>query len=81
MARRSIDAVLATHQVSLLAEDGVVGVFSGSLENGTPCIKIAYRDKEPPGELPRELEGYPVVLVHTGEIRPLGGGASADRTQ
>jgi len=72
MARRSIDAVLATHQVSLLAEDGVVGVFSGALADGAPCIKIAIGDKEHAGELPRELEGYPVVLVHTGEIRPLG---------
>jgi len=74
MARRSIDAVLATHQVSLLAEDGVVGVFSGALEDGGPCIKIALRDELPRAELPRELEGYPVVLIHTGDIRPLGGG-------
>ena len=71
---RDINAVLADHDNQLLAIPGVVGVYVGILENGkTPCLKVMLARKSPEAEraVPRTLEGYPVVIEVTGEIRPL----------
>ncbi|PYI93397.1 MAG: hypothetical protein DME97_06585 [Verrucomicrobia bacterium] len=72
--RRDINDVLRAHDKELLAIPGVVGVYVGILENGkTPCLKVMLARKSPEAEraVPRTLEGYPVVIEVTGEIRPL----------
>ena len=72
--RRDINAVLAAHDRKLLETPGVVGVYVGLLPDGrTPCLKIMLSRRDAPTEraLPTTLEGYPVVLEVTGEIRPL----------
>ncbi len=71
---RDINDVLRAHDKELLAIPGVVGVYVGVLENGrTPCLKVMLAQKTPETEraIPKTLEGYPVVIEVTGEIRPL----------
>jgi hypothetical protein len=72
--KRDINAVLRAHDKELLAIPGVVGVYVAVLEDGkTPCLKVMLARKTPEIEraVPKSIEGYPVVLEVTGEIRPL----------
>lgn len=71
---RDINAVLADHDDELLAIPGVVGVYVGLMKDDkTPCLKVMLA--RPPADLerriPHSLEGHPVVMEVTGEIRPL----------
>lgn len=73
--RRDINDVLRAHDKELLAIPGVVGVYVAVLDDGkTPCLKVmlAQKSAETERAIPKTLEGYPVVLEVTGEIRPLG---------
>ena len=72
--RRDINAVLAAHDRQLLGLPAVVGVYVGVLADGkTPCLKVMLARPTPETErkIPREIEGYPVVIEISGEIRPL----------
>ena len=72
--RRDVNDVLRTHDKELLAIPGVIGVYVGALEDGkTPCLKVmlAQKSAETERALPKTLEGYPVLIEVTGEIRPL----------
>ena len=72
--RRDINVVLRAHDEELLKLPGVVGVAVGLLpDDKTPCLKILLACKIPATEraLPKSIEGYPVVVEVTGEIRPL----------
>lgn len=71
---RDIAAVLSAHDKELLAIPGVVGVYVGVLDDKTtPCLKVmlSRRSPEADRDLPKQLEGYPVIAEVTGEIRPL----------
>jgi hypothetical protein len=73
---RDINAVLAAHDNELLAIPAVVGVYVGTLDDRrTPCLKVMLVEKNADTErkIPAAIEGYPVVIEVTGEIRPLGG--------
>ena len=73
--KRDINAVLRDHDKELLAIPGVVGVYVAVLDDGkTPCLKVMLARKTPESErdIPKSIEGYPVVSEVTGEIRPLG---------
>src|SRR5438874_3982119 len=72
--KRDINAVLAAHDKELLAIPDVVGVYVGVLEDGrTACLKVMLARKNPETErkIPNLVEGYPVVVELTGEIRPM----------
>jgi hypothetical protein len=72
--KRDINAVLRDHDKELLAIPGVVGVYVGVLEDEkTACLKVMLARKTPEAErdIPKSIEGYPVVSEVTGEIRPL----------
>jgi len=72
--RRDINAVLADHDDRLLAISGVAGVSVGVLDDGrTPCLRVMLVRDTPELRkvLPVSIEGYPIVLELTGEIRPL----------
>ncbi len=72
--RRDINDVLRAHDKELMAIPGVVGVYVGALEDGkTTCLKVMLAKKSPETEhaIPKTLEGYPIVVEVTGEIRPL----------
>ena len=74
MPTRPIEAVLADHTAELLSLPGVVGLYEGARADGAPCIRVMVvaRTPELAKRIPRELEGYPVEIEVTGEIRPRG---------
>ena len=69
-----INAVLRAHDKELLGVPGVVGVYVGLLDDGkTPCLKVmlARKSAETERAIPKNIEGFPVVIEVTGEIKPL----------
>lgn len=74
VAERPLTDVLAAHTPRLMALPGVVGTYEGALDDGTPCITIMVSELTPAlsDSLPKVLEGWPVRVEVTGEIRPLG---------
>ena len=70
MAKKTIEKVLREHSGRLMSIPGVVGTAEG-LKDGRPCVKVLIIQKTPEleREIPRNLEGYPVEIVETGEIR------------
>jgi hypothetical protein len=77
VARRPLTEVLAAHTPRLMALAGVVGTCEGALDDGAPCFVIMVAALTPAlrDSLPQTLEGWPVRVDETGEIRPMGGGA------
>ena len=72
--RRDINAVLADNDDRLLAINGVAGIYVGLLDDGrTPCLHVMLVRDTPElrKAIPSSIEGYPVVIEITGEIRPL----------
>ena len=72
MPAKAIDEVLREHTKSLMSIPGVVGTAQGLCDD-KPCIKV-YVIKETPElkqKIPQTLEGYPVMIEETGEIRAL----------
>lgn len=71
-AKRTIEQVLDGHTERLMSISGVVGTGQG-VDAGRPCIKVYVIAKTPPldREIPEAIEGYPVVVEETGEIRAL----------
>src|SRR5437764_13752269 len=74
LPKRDINAVLAAHDKELLAIPGVVGVYVGTLEDRrTPCLRVMLvRKTAESRKVPQSIEGYPVIMEVTGEIRALG---------
>ena len=70
-APKSIDAVLAAHNDSLMAVPGVVGTAVGRC-SGAPCIRVLVTrtSDELRRRIPRELDGFPVQIDVTGPIVP-----------
>jgi hypothetical protein len=66
----SITATIARHSAELLEIPGVVGVAEGAA-NGQPVVQILVVRRSPAlvARLPQTLDGHPVVIVETGEIR------------
>jgi hypothetical protein len=72
--KRDINAVLAAHDKELLTIPDVVGVYVGTLQDRrTPCLKVmlARKNSEAERKIPKVIEGYPVIVEITGEIRAL----------
>ena len=71
--KREINGVLGAHDKELLAIPEVVGAYVGTLEDRrTPCLKVMVVEKtDSQRAIPRSIEGYPVVIEVTGEIRAL----------
>ena len=72
MPKKSIEVVLQENTEKLMAVPEVVGTGEG-LCNNKPCIKVfvVKKTSELQKKIPRTLEGYPVELEETGEIRAL----------
>jgi hypothetical protein len=74
MPQRNINAVLRNHDQELMAIPGVVGVYVGlRADQKTPCLRVMAlkKTKDLERALPKSLEGYPVEIEETGEIRPM----------
>jgi hypothetical protein len=72
MSVKTIEEVLKEHTEELMSIPGVVGIGQG-LCNGKPCIKVFVIKKTPElaQKILNSLEGYPVIIEETGEIRAL----------
>jgi hypothetical protein len=72
--QRDINDVLAAHREQLMRIRGVVGVYVGLADDDkTECIRVMLAKDDPAARaaIPRQLEGYLVLVEVTGEIRPL----------
>jgi hypothetical protein len=72
---REITQVMDAHVKELMAIPGVIGVAVGALDDGTPCILVLVSkiDAGIHKSVPQEIEGHPVKIEVTGEIRPMSG--------
>jgi hypothetical protein len=72
--RPDIMAVVDTHAPQLMTIPGVTAVAVGALDSGEPCVRIYVVEltDELQAQLPATLEGWPVDVEESGEIRPLG---------
>jgi len=70
---RPIGAVLAEVSPRLMAMEGVTAVGQGALSDGTPCIRVFIRARDANLErrIPSRIEGHPVVVKVSGEIRAM----------
>ena len=70
-AARPLEEVLRAHTDRLMTMPGVVGVGEGRCD-GQPCIKVfvARKTRDLLKALPATLDGYPVAVEETGELRP-----------
>lgn len=68
-----VEDVIKAHSKELMDIKGVNGVFSGKLEDGSDCITVMVvkKTEEHVRKIPKELEGYTVVVEEVGEIKPL----------
>lgn len=74
MANETIGSVLERHARWLASLPGVVGVAEGEAD-GRPCITVYVAEKTAGvvGQIPSEVEGWPVVVRESGEFRALTG--------
>lgn len=72
VAHRDINEVMKENTDRIMSLPGVVGIYIGVLEDVTPCIKVMVKEKtkELESSIPTVLEGHPVIIDVTGEIRP-----------
>lgn len=73
MPARDINLVMQDHTTELMALPGVVGVYIGARDDSSLCIRVMVvkRTAELEQEIPSNLEGHPVEIDETGEIRPM----------
>ena len=73
MPNRSLEESKSTP--SLMAMSGVVGAAQG-LCDGEPCIRVFVIKKSDQlmGQIPLQIEGYPVDVQETGEFRKVDPG-------
>lgn len=71
--RRPIDEVLRDHDQEILAIPGVSMIYVGVDSEGEPCLKVGVVQATPEVEerIPKTLEGWPVLVEETGEVRPM----------
>lgn len=72
MPPKAIEEVLKGHTKELMSIPGVVGTGQGVCDDH-PCIKVLVVKETPEVDqkIRRILEGYPVLIVETGEVRAL----------
>jgi len=72
MQQKSIEEVLKTHTPNLMSIPGVIGTAIGE-QKGESCIIVLVIEKtsELTGKIPSTIEGFPVIIKQTGEIRAL----------
>jgi hypothetical protein len=70
---KDINKVVEEYSQKFMAIPGVVGVAVSELDDHTPCIWIMVKELTPEIEskVPKMLEGHPVVIHVSGEIRPM----------
>ena len=74
MPNETIRKVLERHVQRVVSLPGVVGVAEGEID-GRPCVTVYVAEKTAAvvGQVPSDLEGWPVVVRESGEFRALTG--------
>ena len=72
MPLKTVTEVLEQHSSEIMAQPGVVGVGESECA-GAPCIRVYVLERTPDllDQIPATLEGYPVLIEESAEIRPL----------
>ena len=75
LPEQDIKTVMEAHAARLMAISGVTAVAIGELQDKTPCIKIYILDEseEIKNSIPSSLDGHPVVITVSGQIKPMSG--------
>ena len=73
VTQHDINAVMQAHVGTLMAVPGVTAVAIGALDDGTPCIKVYVEEEtgETRRDIPKTLDGHPVVVEVSGKIEPM----------
>lgn len=73
MPERPIEQVLAERSPEWMSWEGVVATAIGQLDDGRPCLLVylAYEDQDLRARFPESVEGHPVVVEVSGEIRAM----------
>jgi hypothetical protein len=66
-----IDEIIARHRERLLRITGVEGIGHGRTADGADAVRLYLRDESVREQVPRELDGYPVVNIVTGPFEAL----------
>lgn len=76
ITKQPIELTLRAHSDSLMRIPGVIGTAIGLCADNdpTPCIKVLVVRSTPEVRrtIPRELDGWRVVIEETGVVRPHG---------
>ena len=70
---KDINEVIKVYADSLMTIPGVVGLYHGLDDDGKSCLKVMVKEKTPEisKRIPERIEGFPVVIDETGEIKPM----------
>lgn len=73
MQKKPVKDVIGENSQRIMSVEGVVGIYEGQQEDGTSCIKVMVIEDSPEltKKIPKEIEGYPVIIEVTGEIKPM----------
>ena len=74
MTRKNINDVLGDCREELMAVPDVAGVCIGlHPDDGLPCLKVLVvkETEEHRQRVPGSIEGYPVVIEESGNVRPI----------
>lgn len=73
MPDRPLIEVLADRSPALMAVPGVTAVAESRTPDGKPCVLILVVKLTPElrSRLPRDLDGWPVLIEESGEIRAM----------
>ncbi|MBS4029603.1 MAG: hypothetical protein KGZ58_13330 [Ignavibacteriales bacterium] len=73
MPQSEINDVLNRNAEKLMSINGVVGVYVGAQTNGTLCLRVMVKEltEEIQKYIPKILEGHPVEIEISGEIKPM----------
>jgi hypothetical protein len=74
MNPRPIEEVVDTVAPEWMTWDGVTMVYVSADDDGRPAVKVGVvsRPHEVESRIPPEIEGWPVIVVESGEVKPLG---------
>jgi hypothetical protein len=74
-ATRDIRTVMEAHSAKLMSIPGVTGVAVGLTSDQQPCILVLVvrETREVRKKVPANIEGHPVEIMVTGEIRGMPG--------
>lgn len=73
VAKPDITTVVDNHAPELIEVPGVTAVAVGALPSGEPCVRVYVKKltDEMRAKLPTTLDGWPVDVTESGEIKPM----------